>query len=123
MTTVPGLTGVNEALVSMKKVDTALKSGASKKIEELARMIAEEAARMVPIDTGELCGTIRYQKIDEQTAEIYAGYPDEGEYAAFVEFGTWKMDAQPYMRPATDHVVKEAGFSGYLQTLVNRAIK
>jgi HK97 gp10 family phage protein len=121
---VDGLTGVNEALVSMKKVDTELKTGISKNVEKMAEQIANEAVLRVPIDTGELCGTIRFQKIDDQTAEIYAGYPkDEGEYAAFVEFGTWKMDAQPYMRPAVDFVVKTFGFSGYLQTLVNRAIQ
>jgi hypothetical protein len=44
-------------------------------------------------------------------------------YAAFVEFGTRKMDPQPYMRPAVDMVVKEYGFSGYLQLSVNKALK
>jgi HK97 gp10 family phage protein len=118
-----GLTGVNESIVSMKKIDTALKTGMSKNIEEMAKEIAIEAARIVPIDTGALCDSIRYEKIDEETAEIYAGYPDKAEYAAYVEFGTRKMDPQPYMRPAADTVCKEFDFSGYLQTFVNRALK
>jgi HK97 gp10 family phage protein len=92
-------------------------------LEGLADAIATEAACLVPIDTGELCGTIRWQKIDDKTVEVYAGYPDEGEYAAFVEFGTWKMEPQPYMRPAVDAMCKQYDFHGYLQTLVNRAIE
>ena len=129
-----GLTGVNESIVSMKKVDTALKSGASTHIMEMAKMIAERAAILVPIDTGALCDSIQYYKVDDFTAEITAGdagpwnknhtgpQSDVG-YAAFVEFGTYKMDAQPYMRPAVDAMVKEFGFTGYLQLSVNKALK
>jgi HK97 gp10 family phage protein len=115
-----GLTGVNEALMSMKRVDTALQS--SLPLEGLAEAIATEAARIVPIDTGALCSSIRWQKIDKNTVEIYAGDPGNVDYAAFVEFGTYKMDPQPYMRPAVDSQIKQYGFHGYVQTLVNKAI-
>jgi len=134
MTNVPGLTGVNESIVSMKKVDTALKTAVSTNVLELAKQIATEAARLVPIDTGALCDSIQYYKVDDFTAEIVAGSPGEWNrnmtgpksdvgYAAFVEFGTSRMDAQPYMRPAVDAMVKEFGFTGYLQLSVNKALK
>jgi HK97 gp10 family phage protein len=129
-----GLTGVNESIVSMKKVDTALKTAVSTNVLELAKQIATEAARLVPIDTGALCDSIQYYKVDDFTAEIVAGSPGEWNrnmtgpksdvgYAAFVEFGTSRMDAQPYMRPAVDAMVKEFGFTGYLQLSVNKALK
>lgn len=120
MTSDNGLSGVNEALVSMKRVDTALQS--SLPLEGLAAAIATEAARICPIDTGALCGSIRWEKINKNTCEIYAGDPADVDYAAFVEFGTYKMDPQPYMRPAVDSQCKQYGFHGYVQTLVNKAI-
>jgi HK97 gp10 family phage protein len=118
-----GLSGVDESAFQMKKIETALKS--SLPLEQLAGKIAEEAARLVPIDTGELCSSIRFAKIDNHNAEIYAGYdkPGQGYYAAYVEFGTWKMDAQPYMRPAADAMCKQYGFHGYIQMLVNEAAR
>jgi HK97 gp10 family phage protein len=128
------VTGVNESIVAMKKVDTKIKTASSANVLEMARLIAEEASRIVPIDTGALCDSIQYYKVDDFTAEIVAGTPGEWNknmtgpvsdvgYAAFVEFGTRKMDPQPYMRPAVDTTVKNYGFSGYLQLEVNRALK
>jgi len=122
-----GLTGVNESIVSMKKVDTALKSGASQNIMEIAKRVAEEAGIRCPIDKGNMLSSIEYRKVDEQTAEVTVGGGFWGgvdvDYPAFVEFGTWKMDAQPFVRPAVDFVVKDVGFKGTLQLFVNKAVK
>jgi HK97 gp10 family phage protein len=133
-TKIEGLSGCNEALISMKKVDTEIKTAISENVLKMAKLIAEQAVQIVPIDTGALCDSIVYYKVDDFSAEITAGYAGEWNknktgpvsevgYAAFVEFGTRKMDPQPYMRPAVDMVVKEYGFSGYLQLSVNKALK
>lgn len=122
-----GLTGVNESIVSMKKVDTALKSGASQNVLEIAKRVAEEAGIRCSIDLGNMLSSIEYYKVDEQTAEVTVGGGFWGgvdvDYPAFVEFGTRKMDPQPFVRPAVDFVVKDAGFHGTPQTFVNRALK
>jgi HK97 gp10 family phage protein len=124
---VDGLTGVNEAMVSMKKVDTKFKTGMSKNVLALAEQVAIEAGIRAPIDLGNMLSSIEYRKVDDQTAEVTVGGGFWGgvdvDYPAFVEFGTRKMDAQPFVRPAVDYVVKTYGFAGYLQLDVNRAIK
>ena len=51
----------------------------------------------VPIDTGYLAGSIT-----ATIEEFYAEVSPAAEYAGYVEFGTYKMAAQPYMRPAAD---------------------
>jgi len=49
------------------------------------------------IRTGNLYGSINY-KVHKDYAEV--GTPVE--YAPYVEYGTRKMEAQPYMRPGMD---------------------
>lgn len=64
--------------------------------------IEGNAKTIVPVDTGNLKNSI-------QTALEPGGLgatvgPRNVEYAIYVEFGTYKMRAQPYMRPAAEKV-------------------
>ena len=71
--------------------------------ELAAAAIAERAVEFVPVDTGELRGSISQQKRGEGWA-VVASAP----HAAYVEYGTSKMAAQPYLRPAARSVDGEA---------------
>jgi HK97 gp10 family phage protein len=72
-------------------------------IGSLGDQVAETARAICPVDTGALRDSIVSHAGDSTTAEaeIVAEVP----YAAFVEFGTSLMEAQPYLRPALDAVV------------------
>ena len=61
------------------------------------------ATSLVPIDTGYLESTIGAEGYDTW-CEAYA----DAEYAQYVEYGTWKMDAQPYFEPAYRRALGEA---------------
>lgn len=50
---------------------------------------------LCPIDTGELISSID-GFTDGESVEVYA----DADYAQYVEYGTSKMEAQPYFRPA-----------------------
>lgn len=54
--------------------------------------IAQDAARLAPRDTGHLALSIHAQGDDRVVAEA--------DYAGYVEMGTSRMHAQPYLRPA-----------------------
>lgn len=56
------------------------------------------ATAIVPVDTGYLQSTIYGQVNSETEAEIGA----TADYAAYVEYGTIHMDAQPYMEPSLE---------------------
>lgn len=71
-------------------------------VERRANQIADRARRFVPIDTGALQGTIRVEDGDDETILVKAGGQGDVDYALYVELGTSKMMAQPYMRPAID---------------------
>jgi HK97 gp10 family phage protein len=75
-------------------------SGLSDAAGELAAVaVAERAAELAPVDTGELRGSISHQKLGDGWA-VVASAP----HAAYVEYGTSKMEAQPYLRPAAQGV-------------------
>lgn len=57
--------------------------------------IEADAKKLCPVRTGNLMRSIHTEKTDD---EVSVGTPVE--YAPFVEFGTSKMEAQPYLQPA-----------------------
>lgn len=68
-----------------------------------AQVIFDASQDLCPVDTGFLkaSGSIR-----DTGDDVEIGY--EAPYASFVEFGTYKMAAQPYLRPAFDDNEEEA---------------
>lgn len=72
------------------------------RVEQLAQLVAGEAQKLAPIDTGELRQSIRARKIEEGHARVSAHAP----HALYVELGTRYMRAQPYLRPALHSVMR-----------------
>jgi HK97 gp10 family phage protein len=64
--------------------------------------IADKAKRIVPVDTGHLQENI-YPEVTSEGMFVVANT----EYADFVERGTSKMAAQPYLRPAMTSALGE----------------
>lgn len=59
--------------------------------------IVPEMQRLTPVDTGELRSS-EGAEIDGDVVIVFAGT----DHSTYVELGTSKMAAQPYMRPAID---------------------
>jgi HK97 gp10 family phage protein len=110
MSDFPGLDKALQQLSSIENLDFV--RAEVKGVE----IIADEARRLVPVDTGELQDSIEVI-VEGNTVSLVAGT----DHALPVEFGTIKMAAQPYMRPALDTKESEA-----LQAIVddlNKQIK
>jgi len=67
-------------------------------LKEVAFFIEKEAKRICPVDTGRLRASITTEKVDRLAYAVGTNV----EYAPYVEFGTYKMRAQPYLRPAME---------------------
>ena len=67
-------------------------------LEAGARIVETHSKILCPVDTGFLRNSIQVDSVTPIEA-IIAPHTD---YAEFVEFGTSRMAAQPYMRPALD---------------------
>ena len=77
-----------------------------------AEIGAERARSLAPVDTGELRDSIHAVLIGHGEAEIRV----EARHAPYVEFGTYKMAAQPYLSPALEGLAEEmlVEFAGVL---------
>jgi len=76
-----------------------------------AEVIRAEAERIAPRDTGVLASNIEDRAIRRQMigrAQIDIGPTREAWYARFVEIGTSRMQAKPFLRPAFDAKKDEA---------------
>lgn len=67
----------------------------SEACEAFCEVFEDVATDLVPVDTGYLQSTI-WAETDGFFCEASA----DAEYAQYVEYGTWKMAAQPYFQPA-----------------------
>ena len=87
--------GVEELQKAMRNFDSAMQKHVHRQLASWAADVKALAKQLVPVRTGHLRNSI-YTKIREWVAEIGA----EATYALFVEFGTRRMRARPYLYPA-----------------------
>ena len=87
------------------------------RLEKAAEVIAEDARRRVPKDSGKLERSIRVVRLRGDTRRnirVYAGNRTKGGayYAHMVEYGTVKMKKKPFLRPALN------ASKGQIQTIL-----
>jgi len=100
-----------------------------------ARVVAAEARKNVPVDSGTLRRSIYTKQIREESGDtqqtFYVGARQgkkeqakkrDGWYFPFVEFGTEKMAARPFMRPAFEST-KDAAVQAVKTKLAERIDK
>ena len=68
-------------------------------LEQCGALWESYAKQMAPVDTGRLRNSITHAQVDEDTEVIGTNV----KYAPFVELGTRKQKAQPYLRPAAEN--------------------
>lgn len=116
------------------KVTPGIRAG----IGQWQRLIRDEAKLLVPVDTGELRDSIEVQEVEDTGKTVRGAVVASAPHASFVEYGTgargaaspgagpytynmaWPgMRAQPYLRPASDHV-KEDGRAWLINEIAAR---
>ena len=115
-----GFRELDRALAKLAKGPTPEQERAA--LHAGAELVAVEARRLAPVDTGALRDSIAvtddrdarvYGKVNGADVSVFVGpvgSTEEGDvfYARFVEFGTRYMQAQPFMRPAIQSKREEA---------------
>lgn len=66
-------------------------------LEKIGLLAENYAGKKCPVDTGNLRGSITYE-VDTDGDAVYIG--TNVEYAPYVELGTSRQKAQPFLRPA-----------------------
>ena len=89
-------------LASLDKYQEDVLEGLQKDIEKAALTLEKNAKQNCPVDTGKLRASITTE-VGNLEAEVGTNV----EYALYVEFGTSKQSAQPFMRPALDKAITQ----------------
>lgn len=84
---------------NVPEVLDAMQQAKARILEKLGGKAETYAKRQCPVDTGNLRNSITHKQLDENTEIIGSNV----EYAPYVELGTVKMRAQPYLRPAVEN--------------------
>lgn len=116
--------GMDDIIAKVRRlINTTRPAVVTAALEAGGEVIAEEARRLVPVRTGNLresigvaTGGLNYSALSLSKAGISVEIgprqgrdePHDGFYGHMVEFGTFKMAPQPFMRPAFDTTVDEA---------------
>jgi hypothetical protein len=80
--------------------------------------VVNKARQLAPVDTGQLRDSINYTfHAATLTLIVYAEAP----HASFVEFGTSRMAARPYLRPALAEASRVLGDSSATPTTLRFA--
>jgi HK97 gp10 family phage protein len=96
------------------QITAEIEKTAMDRLEQAGEIIADRARALCPVDTGALKKSIRVRRLKgdpKLDVRIYAGNRVEGGsmkkgaargafYAHMVEYGTVKMPAKPFLRPA-----------------------
>ncbi len=82
-----------------KRTDAALESG--------GHLIANDAFKKSPYETGNLRSSIK-PEVEGEGASKQVIIGTEVDYAPHQEYGTFKMKAQPFLRPAFDSKKEQA---------------
>jgi len=72
------------------------------KMKRIVLQIERDAKSIAPVDTGNLRASIESRVIRNNDGKITGVVGSNVKYAPFQEFGTSKMGAQPYLRPAVE---------------------
>jgi len=107
----------------LQSLDGAVTSHLQTAMGEIAQLVERRAKELAPVDTGTLRASIGHVVNRMGRDAITAIIGSDVEYAPYQEYGTYKMAAQPFLRPALeqsrDEIVRilEDAYSSALRSL------
>lgn len=72
-------------------------------LKEVGQYVSGEAKLRAPVDTGELKGSLGEQVVNDNQVDIGTSV----HYSDYVELGTSRQQAQPYLLPAFEENIEE----------------
>ena len=94
--------GIEEFQAAMLQFDSGMQNQVYRFLTSWAADVKALARKLVPVKTGYLQGTI-YATVSDWVANVGA----DATYAYFIEMGTGRMRAQPYLYPAIQEYLPE----------------
>ncbi|MEN2364093.1 HK97-gp10 family putative phage morphogenesis protein [Lacticaseibacillus paracasei] len=92
--------GINELIAQLELTHEGVVDVAAKAMETTLAKTQERAQSNAPVRTGFLKSNIHVLPVEKKTDQVIGTVKSDADYSSFVEFGTYKMSAEPFMRPA-----------------------
>lgn len=106
---------VNLSLRRLRRVLQGEQAAIDRGARAYAEAVKDLASQLAPYDTGALRESIHIEPGDTRASyQVVAGVP----YARWVEFGTHRAPAQPFLTPAVQHVRPLPFFAREIAALV-----
>lgn len=83
-----------------------LRARAAEELNNAASAMADVSRQLAPVDTGYMHDHI-YQTEEANEDVLRSAVMSEAGYSLYVEFGTIKMDAQPFFTPAFESAKRQ----------------
>lgn len=109
---------ISEALAAIEDASEIIPE-LSTAVRDTAYKIERTAKQNAPVDTGRLKGSITTE-LDLGGTNPSAEIGTNVEYAPYVEYGTYKMAARPFLNPAYDRHIEE--FEENVSRIVRRIL-
>jgi HK97 gp10 family phage protein len=77
--------------------------------------VQAQAKQIAPKRTGFMANNILVEPVKKTAASVIGTVNAKADYSSFVEFGTYKMSAEPFIRPAVS-----AGQSLFIKTTMDK---
>lgn len=90
-----------EIKIKDKEVIQQLEQRLEQKMKEACVLVQDSAKQRCPVDTGRLQGSLTYQ-VQKDGNEVEGLVGTNVEYAPYVEAGTSRQTAKPFLKPAGD---------------------
>ena len=98
------IAGVKEAIDALGQFSDNVMEGTRTSLDQIGNDLVDEMQATCPVDTGNLQSNI-HAEIEGDDLNVAS----DAEYSGFVEYGTWKMEPQPFFGPAIDKIKNGQG--------------
>lgn len=96
-------TGINELISQLELKHEEVVDVAAAAMKNTVAKTQERAKSIAPVRTSFMKDNINVWPVEKKTDEVIGTVESEADYSSFVEFGTYKMSAEPFMRPAVKY--------------------
>jgi len=91
---------IDELINRLEMTGNNVEQGKQQALTASANLLQEETKKIAPVSTGNLRGNINVSDVEDDEISVYVDQQGSAYYGHFLEYGTSKMRAQPFMYPA-----------------------
>ena len=92
--------GLDKLMEELGATAEATIEAAASAMKTTTGQVQAKAKEIAPKRTGVMAGNINVMPVKKSSTSVTGTIEAEKYYSSFVEFGTYKMHAEPFMRPA-----------------------